>query len=385
MSEQLSNVLEALKKHGSKPKQSGKGYMAHCPCPSHGDKRRSLSIGMKNGKVLLNCFGPCDTKEILQSIGLSFQDLYPDTPQKHNKLTVEELAEHLKLSIDHVEKYASAFRDSVKIPYRLDDATTKCKQRKRVSIKTKNKFYWIKSEYDMAAYGLWKLKEARDKEYLIICEGESDVWTLWYYDYPALGIPGATMQKAMEKRHYKGIETFFIIQEDDTAGKMFAENTTTKLVSFGFFNIRIIRMDKGTVKANDPNDLHKLDPDKFKARFDKMLNDAEYGNSIFFNDPDYMQLLCSDNDERDLTVSEWALYDGIFKLEKMLGKKPGEQFEAASILLEKISGLAKGTVKTCFDSLHRKGKIKLVKSNGKKKPKKVSRILHDFNGQYYPQ
>jgi hypothetical protein len=55
-------------------------------CPSHEDERpggnRSLSVKLgSGGKLLIRCHGPgggCQTKEILDALGLDFDDLYPD-------------------------------------------------------------------------------------------------------------------------------------------------------------------------------------------------------------------------------------------------------------------------------------------------------------------
>jgi hypothetical protein len=49
-------------------------------CPAHEDKNPSLSIGeLPDGRVLINCFAGCNPSEILSSIGLSFEDLYPES------------------------------------------------------------------------------------------------------------------------------------------------------------------------------------------------------------------------------------------------------------------------------------------------------------------
>jgi len=48
-------------------------------CPSHDDKReQSLSVAVgDNGVLLLNCFAGCETRDVLDSIGMTFRDLYP--------------------------------------------------------------------------------------------------------------------------------------------------------------------------------------------------------------------------------------------------------------------------------------------------------------------
>lgn len=58
--------------------QTGAGRWLAC-CPAHADKSPSLSIRqLEDGRVLLNCFAGCTAEEIVESVGLSMQQLFPD-------------------------------------------------------------------------------------------------------------------------------------------------------------------------------------------------------------------------------------------------------------------------------------------------------------------
>ena len=47
-------------------------------CPNHSDKSPSLSIKeLPDGRILINCFAGCESKQVLDSMGLSFEDLFP--------------------------------------------------------------------------------------------------------------------------------------------------------------------------------------------------------------------------------------------------------------------------------------------------------------------
>ena len=49
-------------------------------CPSHNDKTPSLSIrALPDGRVLIHCFGACTIESVLDAVGMSFQDLYPES------------------------------------------------------------------------------------------------------------------------------------------------------------------------------------------------------------------------------------------------------------------------------------------------------------------
>ena len=54
------------------------GNTSKAVCPSHPDKQASLSINYdaKENKTLLYCHAGCETKEILDKVGLKLMDLF---------------------------------------------------------------------------------------------------------------------------------------------------------------------------------------------------------------------------------------------------------------------------------------------------------------------
>ena len=68
---------EALLNRLDKVRSNGRDKWMAC-CPVHGDKNASLSIKQTPDEtVLIHCFAGCGAAEILQAIGLSFDDLFP--------------------------------------------------------------------------------------------------------------------------------------------------------------------------------------------------------------------------------------------------------------------------------------------------------------------
>lgn len=59
-----------------KVRRSGKELRA-C-CPAHDDQNPSLSIGWKDGNILLYCFAGCATEDVLRAMGLTKRDLFDD-------------------------------------------------------------------------------------------------------------------------------------------------------------------------------------------------------------------------------------------------------------------------------------------------------------------
>ncbi len=47
-------------------------------CPSHEDKKQSLSVRESNGKILLKCFAGCDTQAIVSAMNIEIKDLFSE-------------------------------------------------------------------------------------------------------------------------------------------------------------------------------------------------------------------------------------------------------------------------------------------------------------------
>ena len=59
--------------------RSGPASFKAC-CPAHDDKTPSLSIKrLPDGRLLIHCFAGCGAIDVLDSMGLDYGDLYPDS------------------------------------------------------------------------------------------------------------------------------------------------------------------------------------------------------------------------------------------------------------------------------------------------------------------
>src|SRR6266702_6168965 len=73
-----SPSLEQVLSHLKGIRTSMRGWRA-C-CPAHADRKPSLSIGLgEHGQVLLKCFAGCSLERIVEAMGLTMTDLFPDT------------------------------------------------------------------------------------------------------------------------------------------------------------------------------------------------------------------------------------------------------------------------------------------------------------------
>jgi putative DNA primase/helicase len=113
-------------------------------------------------------------------------------------------------------------------------------------------------------YGLWRLHEAAKEGVLILVEGESDCWTLWFHGFSALGIPGATASKTLLREHIEAVEKIYVSREPDKGGDTFVDGIVKRLRKLGYEGrVFELRMPDG---IKDPSDLHIEDLERFKER-----------------------------------------------------------------------------------------------------------------------
>ena len=69
-----TDIQEVLQYFAGVKRCSESQYMARCPC--HDDRKQSLSIGRGEKGVVLKCQAGCDTRDILERVGLNPRDLF---------------------------------------------------------------------------------------------------------------------------------------------------------------------------------------------------------------------------------------------------------------------------------------------------------------------
>src|ERR1035438_6152653 len=65
-------------------KKAPSGWLARCP--AHNDRNPSLSIGEKDGKILLKCHAGCSTDSIVAAVGLQMSDLFTESPKPQRQI-----------------------------------------------------------------------------------------------------------------------------------------------------------------------------------------------------------------------------------------------------------------------------------------------------------
>jgi putative DNA primase/helicase len=191
------------------------------------------------------------------------------------KCTVAELAYRKHLSADFLRGPKIGLHDhsegGVDIPYygRTGEVIA---VKRRTALKAKDGSSWPKGK-PLAAYGEWRLDEGEKAGELILVEGESDCWTLWFHGFPALGIPGANASKTLLREHIEAVEKIYVSREPDKGGDTFVDGIVKRLEKLGWLGqlgqlgcecgVFELRMPDG---IKDPSELHIDDPERFKER-----------------------------------------------------------------------------------------------------------------------
>ena len=189
-------------------RKSADGWVASCP--AHHDRRPSLSVGLgtkKEEAVLLKCHAGCSFEAIVEALGLTPADLFVQTPTRrntpHSKLSLLDLAQEKVLPWKFLLNIGviDDANGGVRIPYYHQDGTVADRYRKRTALAAKEGSHWSQGNSEILAYGLERLEEARRAGFLVLVEGESDCWTLWFHKFPALGLPGAEMTGKLKQEY----------------------------------------------------------------------------------------------------------------------------------------------------------------------------------------
>ena len=110
MSSKLDNIVSRL----FKAKKTGSDSWVAC-CPIHDDKNPSMTVReAENGKILIHCFAGCEINDILASIGLTIQDVMPDSAP-------DELRRSRKIPFSPADVLACAKSDALTIYLALCD------------------------------------------------------------------------------------------------------------------------------------------------------------------------------------------------------------------------------------------------------------------------
>lgn len=219
--------LDGVKKTG--PTQ----YMACCPVKSahkHGDRAPSLSVGKgNNGSIVFYCQGGCSQESVLQALGLSMKDLFPDGDRPRQEYRPRPTSREDRGSIAAQYDYTDENGQLLARKTRWETA---------VDGKRKKTFTWghpAGQGFQSGRNGMavpYRLPGLVKAETVFLCEGEKDVDNLTAQGLAATCSPdGAGTGSKWRDTYtpYFAGKTVYILQDNDEVGKKFAQYEAQKL------------------------------------------------------------------------------------------------------------------------------------------------------------
>ena len=219
--------LDGVKKTG--PTQ----YMACCPVKSahkHGDRAPSLSVGKgNNGSIVFYCQGGCSQESVLQALGLSMKDLFPDGDRPRQEYRPRPTSREDRGSIAAQYDYTDENGQLLARKTRWETA---------VDGKRKKTFTWSHPEgqgFQSGRNGMavpYRLPELVKAETVFLCEGEKDVDNLTAQGLAATCSPDGAGTGSKWRDTYTPYftgKTVYILQDNDDVGKKFAQYEAEKL------------------------------------------------------------------------------------------------------------------------------------------------------------
>lgn len=284
----LNSTYSQIQTQLQKVRTRGEGSFTSL-CPAHEDRNPSLSVSLKEDKILLKCHTGCSTEAICDALGLEMQDLFEDTqggggdqfPSK-NRATVQHPAGSLASctleSFSKSKKLPQSFlqqcglsqftylnNPAVRFPYFAPDGTEKI-ARYRIATEGDEKFRWKKGA-SICLYGLNRLQGYTADEITLV-EGESDALTLWYHEIQAVGLPGAAnWREDRDAKYLERFERIYIVIEPDQGG-----NAVKKWIAKSRLKGKIALIELS--EFDDISDMYTADPESFMENWQKAKTQA---------------------------------------------------------------------------------------------------------------
>ncbi len=219
---------------------------APCPLPGHKTPENHLSIKDGGDKALVACQGGRHSyRDFCQAWGydsLSYSSNgkraeyspsnngngcqpvngMPNQPQNRvdtgadrdvNGVSLTSLAAFKHLPVDFLKSLGISNcnhngQRAVRIPYNAEDGTEQAiRFRLSLTAAEGSRFKWRKGDRALP-YGLNRLAAIRRTGWVMIVEGESDCWTCWFHNIPALGAPGKSIWRPAWAEYLAGLEIF---------------------------------------------------------------------------------------------------------------------------------------------------------------------------------
>ena len=227
---QAEQIAKAL----GNAKRVGKGWLASCPLPTHGqghgDKNPSLSISDgDDGKPLFKCHSGCDQHEVFAAI--RDYGLLPDLEIRDPLASIKPLPALQAPVLEHEWVYVDEYGDPLFVKQRFKTSTAKGKDYKLVSINPDGSKRYSISGTRLVPYRLPELLNAKTAGRAIyLVEGEKAADALVEIGAIATSAHAGSGSWPAEITQYFAGATVVMLPDNDLAGWKFARLVAAALI-----------------------------------------------------------------------------------------------------------------------------------------------------------
>lgn len=258
----MQKILDKL--DNVKKRRGRNAGMFTARCPAHSDRQNSLSIKEENGVTLLHCFASCDNKTILESIGLTFADLYKNNNQENMEMVAVEMkkekVEDKGRKYESIEEIKSSFKtleDAYEYNYLGEETSILQVRYSTADGKAFATFH--KDEKEGAWYSgrpdgllpLYNINEIEKAKAVLMVEGEKVVELLREYGVHATcSLGGSNGAESTDFTSLTGKPSLAMFRDNDEAGLKY-QNDVKRILGNLNINLRCVDVEKYVTGKGD--------------------------------------------------------------------------------------------------------------------------------------
>ena len=266
-------------------RKCGGGFSAKCP--AHDDRRQSLSVCERDGRLLVKCHAGCSAESVVSALGLRMSDLFPDERTNVN-------ADRRRVSPSNPAKKTIV----CEYVYKNMDNRPVCKKvrysdKSFVWLHLDERGMWVKGRGGgmnkaHAPAPLYNQFDALTFETVFCVEGEKDVETLRRFNIPAVSLPdGAKTKWQDEYTEWFSCRNVYIIADNDEPGRQCAESTARHIAGVAK-SVKIIDLSRvwsNIPEHGDVSDMIAAFPDNAFQMLHWLTDNTEIYSPADFDDP----------------------------------------------------------------------------------------------------
>lgn len=203
-----------------------------CKCPIHNDHTASMTVSKGKKGILIHCHAGCETKSILEVVGLRESDLFYDSNVTKVKQDWKDRLEHSKKKkiveiYDYVDEGGKYLYSKIRFE---KDENGKKEMLYGVLNKEKDWFqYGLKGKHK-TLYNLLEIREAAaQKRTIYYVEGEKDVETLRGLGLIATTAGSSGDWRRFFSKYFSGVDVV-LLPDNDEAGEKLTERIISDLI-----------------------------------------------------------------------------------------------------------------------------------------------------------